>query len=120
MLVIIAGSLPLLRTIKSLLQLSAPFMCSGDAQELVKVSVRGKKQVFRLTQRIPALNGGADTKVSKMLLSTNFEEHWTLPTFSDGQTVIQSVWSQKDLHDRSLLKIYGLPAIWIHGSGTPI
>lgn len=95
-------------------------MCSGGEPELAKVSAPGKRLVFRLTVKIHAPSGGVDTKVKKILSLTNFEEHWTLPTSYDGQIATQSVWSQKDLHDRSLLKAYGLPAIWIQGPGIPI
>lgn len=118
--VIIGGSLPLLRTIKNLLQLKESFTFIGAELELAKVSAPGKRLVYRLIARIPGLNGGAATAVKSMLLSMNFEEHWTSPTFCDGLTATQCVLSQKDLHDRSLLKIYGLPAMWIQGPGTPI
>lgn len=55
--VIIGPYLQLLRTMRGQLGTSVPFLFSGAELGLEKVSLPGKRQVFRLMAKIPVLNG---------------------------------------------------------------
>lgn len=119
-LAIISPSLQSLLTIKALLQLNESVSFFGAGLVLAKVSERGKRQVFRLTLRIPDQNGGADTRIRHLLSSMSFVVESIFPTYYDGWTDILYLLRPKDHPGPSWLPKSGLPAIWILDPGTPI
>jgi hypothetical protein len=68
-----------------------------DLQELGRVAVPGMRQAGKLILKIQEPSFGAPTEVKNMLLSTNFVEESTLPTFSDGVTGTLSLWRSRDI-----------------------
>ena len=93
------------------LVLKESVMFSGDQLLLERVEEPGTRPEWMLTLKILEPNGGADTEISKTLLSMNLEEVLTLPICSDGLTGIRSLWKQKAVLDRSLLEQFGLRRI---------
>lgn len=68
---------------------------TGVQLVLAKVEELGTRQGQKHILRIRAPNFGAGTVVNNMLLSMSFEALSMYPTFSDGSTVIRSVWRPK-------------------------
>lgn len=64
-----------------------------------RVTLRGPRPGSSLIVKIRALSFGAAMLIKRMLSSMSFEELATYPIFSDGSTVIQSVWRPKDRRD---------------------
>jgi len=69
---------------------------TGALPELARVGTLGTPLGFRLTLRIPALNGGAAIETRQMLLSMNFEESSMYRTCFGGSTAILSRWKRKE------------------------
>lgn len=82
-------------TLTNLLLSSGRLMSSGVQLAQGRVTVRGKKPAWALILKIRAQNFGAAISISNMLLSMNFEERLTYPTYYDGWISIQSVWRPK-------------------------
>lgn len=94
------------------------YMCSGVILELANLEMHGNRQVWTLTLRIPVPNGGTDTVVRNVLLSTSFEEISMLPICSDGSTVTRSWWKSKEVVSHFKQSKYGLQAICPPANGT--
>jgi hypothetical protein len=119
-LVIIGPSLVSLQLIREQMLSFESASFFGDGPQLERVSAPGRRRVYRLMLRIPEASGGADIRVRYMLSSMNFEVGLTFHTSYDGWTDIQYVWKQKVVQGPSWHPKSGLPAIWTHGTGTPI
>jgi len=115
---IIEHSKSSLRTVWKSLQLCEPLMFFGVEPEQEKVSEPGRRQVYRLTLKIHAPNGGAVIRAKNMLSLMNFEEVLTYPTCYDGSIATLSVWSSKVVLNLSYVQRYGLPAIWLQKLGS--
>lgn len=85
------------QTMIKLCQWSAQQKYYGDRLGRVSLDWHGKKQVWMLIVKIPALSFGAVTKARNMLLLTSFEEELISVTSYDGWTVILVEWKLKDL-----------------------